>query len=151
MDSKFEKILEKIKQEGDYKKFTHKGLVCEIKRNGDIGNLCGYVVIPKHSIFYGVPDHELPVSPHGGVTFSKLTKDGEGYIIGFDCGHSGDFIPSFIKHNFGFNGDVYRDMEYVEDQVRKMAEDIFNADSEIGMKIRDGKINDIVDLPKSDG
>lgn len=146
---KLEKILEKIKQEGDYKKFTHKGLLCEIVRNGDMGNLCGYVYIPKYSKLCNFEEHELPVRPHGGVTFTSMTDDG--FKVGFDCAHSGDLVPRMVmlERKIGMSPlggqDIYRDMKYVEKEVRQMADDIFDADSTIGIQIREDKIDDIVD------
>jgi hypothetical protein len=142
-----DKILEKVKQEGDYKKFIHRGLFCEIRRNGDLGNLCGYVTIPMYSkllegslLEEGAIDNI--VSPHGGVTFNNVSKNGD-YIIGFDCGHSGDLIPGMAKFSSFTNG-VYRDMEYVENEVRQMANDIADADKTIEIQFREDKIDDII-------
>lgn len=58
------------------------------------GHLCGYVRIP--------PDHpyfmhkEIDLNCHGGITFNEvlLNQVLQEHWIGFDCGHSGDRIPS---------------------------------------------------------
>lgn len=64
-----------------------------------MGFRCGYVRVPEDHPAYGKPYDEIPISVHGGLTFSDLIEDPEeraqkfpkaGYWIGFDCGHCFD-------------------------------------------------------------
>ncbi|WP_227430456.1 hypothetical protein [Psychrobacter sp. I-STPA6b] len=58
----------------------------------------GYVAIPESSSWHGVEYEQIPVSVHGGLTWSSLAKDlceidgvdDDDWIIGFDTQHSGD-------------------------------------------------------------
>ena len=53
------------------------------------GHLCGYVQIPKDHIYFG--DNDICVDCHFGLTFNYANEE---HWIGFDCGHSGDIIPT---------------------------------------------------------
>jgi hypothetical protein len=142
-------ILDKIKQEGNFKKFNYKGLDCEIFRN-ELGILCGYLTIPKFSKLYQMNMNELPVNPHGGITYHS--QDNSGLKIGFDCGHAGDLIPyigNFEKnmyriYAYGNKINTYRNMEYVEQELYTMVNDILNADKSIKEHIRDNTIEAIL-------
>lgn len=115
------------------------GLACLIVR-GPSGALCGYVGVPE-----GHPWHEKPygevgdVDVHGGLTFDGFCQEG-GHIchktdahdrvwwLGFDCAHSFDACPrrDFSEsRGFSFAGDgVYRDISYVADEVKKLAQQV---------------------------
>ena len=94
--------------------------------------LRGYVGVPKGHKFYGKNYEEVPAelhNVHGGLTFANF-KDELGYgedwwFFGFDCAHLGDLVIYSIK-KFTLEslerGDVYRDMEYVEKEVKKLAD-----------------------------
>lgn len=60
------------------------------------GHLCGYVVIPKNHPFYALDFTEIKIEIdcHGGITFSECNDT---HLIGFDCAHSGDYVPSTEK------------------------------------------------------
>lgn len=53
------------------------------------GHLCGYVKIPQSHPYFGKKDIYLDC--HGGLTFNEAHEE---HWAGFDCGHSGDYIPS---------------------------------------------------------
>ncbi len=63
------------------------------------------------------PDNLLTV--HGGVTWSGERVDGD-WWIGFDCGHWGDLKPA----DDIFGDGVYRTFEYVEGEVKSLAEQL---------------------------
>ena len=97
--------------------FFCEGYRCELKRHAELGFLNGYIYLPtSHPDFgkcYGEVENE--VSVHGGLTFS------DGGKFGFDCGHAGDLIPA-LEHAPNPTIDTYRNMEYVELQLRRLAE-----------------------------
>jgi hypothetical protein len=95
--------------EADFCEFIHKGYHCMILRNAawdghkkdilSLGNLCGYITIPKDHPWYGVDffkEGRPDVDVHGGITFNEGDDEGH-FWIGFDCGHSGDVVPSNIE------------------------------------------------------
>lgn len=101
--------------------FFAEGFRCEIKRHPSLGHLNGYIYLPKEHPDFGKCYGEVDeyVSVHGGLTFS------EGGCFGFDCGHAGDLTPAFASNKELqdlINGDVYRNMAYVENQLRRLAE-----------------------------
>ena len=97
-------------------------LECYILRHGSMKHLCGYVFVPPNLI-EKVSQHQDEFRVHGGVTFC-----GEGlldglFLIGFDCGHVGDLIPSMER--FGhITGDIYRDINYVKEECTFLAKQI---------------------------
>lgn len=112
-------------EEPDEVSFTHKGFDCLIKRpfygesplteeviqtSGFGGHLCGYVFLPEDHSFYHnsknpildsdgeyLCDNYPNLDVHGGCTFVG-EMDGK-IAVGFDCGHSGDLIPSIQMVN----------------------------------------------------
>ena len=125
------KNIEQImKEEGDFFEWTYtakNGLEvdCFIERNRLLA-LCGYVVITSDNKLFGL-DYEniysqIDVSVHGGLNYSD---EGEGgWIIGFDCAHSGDLCPSFLQYGRISNGDIYRTKEFVISECVSLAESI---------------------------
>jgi hypothetical protein len=100
--------------EGDNKKFVYRGIPCEINR-GPMGALCGYITIPNE-----YPDPE-GIPCHGGVTFCEEGDDET--IVGFDCSHYMDLVPKMVEmmpHHM--NDGKYRDMAYVEIEIKDMVE-----------------------------
>lgn len=126
-------------------------LPCLIVRN-QAGALCGYVGVPEGHPFYGKDYSDLPVECHGGLTFSDFCGEHEDGIchkpspgepekvwwLGFDCGHGGDIIPSFIKLHeemkkkdgfelktfTGARGETYKDIAYVQNECRELAKQL---------------------------
>ena len=117
-----------MKLEGDKKEFKYRGFRCLIKRHKRLGHLCGYIELPKHHNLYGrdygeieeTYDYELPA--HGGLTFSGKLIDEDGYLIGFDCAHAGDYIPLDPLSSQLNLGETYRTMRYVEDILKEMVD-----------------------------
>lgn len=101
-----------------------------IRRVQTTGALCGYVAIRQlnHCKDAGLADlfaSRFPV--HGGVTYFERALDCcfyplpdrqfmHGFVIGFDCAHAGDKLPSIHLGALG-KGSVYRDFEYVANEV----------------------------------
>lgn len=57
----------------------------------DHGHRCGYVQIPEGHPWYGKHYNDLNIAVHGGITFSGSRVNENGWWLGFDCAHSGDF------------------------------------------------------------
>lgn len=89
-------------EEPDQAQFEYKGYKCLIKRiaireetEAEVmtgGYLCGYVAIPFEHPWALDEDLVDKSNVHGGITFSEGTN--EEWMVGFDCAHSGDLIPS---------------------------------------------------------
>ncbi|MBC1420191.1 hypothetical protein [Listeria fleischmannii] len=107
-------LQELIKMEGNEKKFQYKGYNCEIKRIEGSGHLCGYVELPFQKL-----SDELQEIPHGGVTYRKVTEQGN-VVIGFDCAHEFDRLPFVESHDDCYY--TYCDMGFVEGELKKMVD-----------------------------
>ncbi len=116
------------------------------------GHLCGYVVIPKDHPYYekNVFDEELNIECHCGLNFSKFNDNSE-WMIGFDCAHSVDYVPS-IEHfkktkdkmidfnkifpipegfeNFAMFNPVYRNMDYCIEQCKSIVGQLIEVKNE---------------------
>lgn len=125
------------------------GLPCLAVRGPLTGSWCGYVGVPEGHRLYGLDFSRLDVDVHGGLTFAGgcVTEDREHGIchvpdegepdhvwwLGFDCAHAFDVSPGLQAHLSrlravpgGMLGDVYRDLAYVREQCRGLAEQIRN-------------------------
>ncbi len=121
------------------------GYPCLIVR-GHSGALCGYVgVTDGHPLFQ--KDYDQPsISVHGGLTFGGFCQSGETeskgichkpgpgepdhvWWFGFDCAHSGDETPYirslFLNKYFPYEHTTYKDLKYVENEVRNLAAQLF--------------------------
>lgn len=117
METDYESL---IKEEGDYYTWEYHGLKCEIIRNGDFGNWCGYVTIPK-IISTNIPEY-LDMRVHGGLTADRKDSDGN-RIIGFDAAHAGDLIPGFNMYGI-HRGGIYRDKNFMIRETTSLARQI---------------------------
>tara|TARA_R110000868_G_scaffold307378_3_gene568870 strand:+ start:6337 stop:6735 length:399 start_codon:yes stop_codon:yes gene_type:complete len=84
-------------------------------------HLCGYVDIPRGNALFGRYYDDEPlceISVHGGLTYADGT--GDVWTLGFDCAHSGDAD----KPEGDEWGNVYRDADYVERELRSLADQI---------------------------
>lgn len=123
------------------------GLACLINR-GPTGAWCGYVGVPEGHKFHrvGYMDLGVDLDVHGGLTFSDScspdaeedkhichkVEPGESdnvWWLGFDCGHSWDVIPAYLKPGSDLRGFVeptstYRTQEYVTREVERLAQQI---------------------------
>lgn len=131
--------------------FKEYGFDCMVKRQGNLGFLCGYVGVTKeHPLFnvhYSNDEYiEVHSHAHGGITFSELCVDNichpgknKVFWIGFDCGHFGDYIPKITPKMYGnvpYNDhlkkimcipqeeilkEYYKDIEYVKEACKDLA------------------------------
>jgi hypothetical protein len=118
-------LLKKIKEEGDFYSWNYKGFDCYIQRNS-FKCWCGYVKISKElpiDFDFGSGDY-FPVDCHGGITFQSVEDDC--YIIGFDCAHSGDLVPTIINYQVksSFHGETYKDKNFVISETNNIVEQI---------------------------
>jgi hypothetical protein len=126
-------------EEPDYIEFQHVGLRCIVLRNAQRescekfhmfgGNLNGYVGIDEGHPFYEKDYKDADLDAHGGLTFSGKDPGGFWYF-GFDCAHSGDFVPSNEKLRQEYMIDKiypiseYRNIDYVTRECKKLAEQL---------------------------
>jgi hypothetical protein len=146
----FEKIWE---QEPDKLDFVDEvtGYKCLVLRQQRHKNLCGYVFLPKDHIFYGKVSEEVwdndelrHIKVHGGVNFAGYFDFTESdYVIGFDCAHAFDIVPSIyelipdiyskfiiedgLEVDFSKNS-TYKTVEYVTDECKKLAKQLKKTD-----------------------
>lgn len=126
------------------------GLDCLIVRN-HMGALCGYVGLPSEHDLYGKhyrAVHELhnDIDVHGDLTFSDGCQPNKSestgichsgnvahnnvWWLGFDTAHAYDFCPSmtesraFASVRDAFSDMKYRDFEYVQLEVKKLAKQL---------------------------
>lgn len=126
------------------------GYPCLLHR-GALGSWCGYVGVspghPAYEIDYGKLE-DKDISAHGGLTYTNhcmetgredfgvchVPEPGQPdnvWWIGFDCAHGGDYVPSMAiwrkENNMDDSWrlkDVYRDMNYVQNEVHNLAEQL---------------------------
>ena len=110
------------------------GYRCFIQRHPELKHLCGYVELPKEHELYGSFSEEnfYNIEVHGGVTYTGRREFEQpnyiaDYVLGFDCGHAGDYSPYFF-HLLGMNrviGDeTYKDIEYVINECKNLAKQL---------------------------
>jgi hypothetical protein len=139
-----ESLYDKIKEEGDYYEWEYTAenssvMKCYLQRHGSMKHLCGYVVLTEDNKFWYKDYDEVPVQVHGGLTYAS-SDENDNWILGFDCAHSGDLVPSLQRIHLNIN-DVYRDKEYVISECQSLAEQL----SEWSIsKIRDIKLGKLV-------
>ncbi len=115
-------LKDAIKEEGNFKSQTYKGIKYEIVRHEHLGHLCGYLhYMPKNEKERDIIENNF----HGGITYEN---DG---VIGFDCAHASDLslLKIELDKKFGFNmpkflNPEYRTMQYVEDILKKTIDNI---------------------------
>lgn len=102
INTQHELYLEDLKKHPNDEDFEIDGFKCLIRRNPDMGHLCGYVLVPKNNPFYNLDIYDeemIKLSVHGRVTYSEradsLGCEKSLYAIGFDCAHAWDYIPKF--------------------------------------------------------
>jgi len=127
------------------------GLDCLIVRN-IAGALCGYVGVPPSHKEYGLNYNKSEADGyddfyvHGGLTFSDFCDPSENeetsichtgdvanpkvWWFGFDCIHLRDLAPnniySFSNDAYIYQSGIYRNFDYVKDQVTKLAYSLAN-------------------------
>ena len=77
---------------------------------------------------------DMALNVHGGITFSSSELAGidknlfkELWWFGFDTSHAGDVRPfqTDIDRKYYFNDEEYRDFEYVKNQTKQLAEQLY--------------------------
>lgn len=93
------------------------------------GHFCGYVFLDSNHSLFGENFQNITIDCHGGISFSEYVQEQGAHLIGFDCAHSGDYVPSLEKFreengietifpliaefkNLSLFYPVYRDIEY---------------------------------------
>lgn len=129
-------ITEIIKKEGNSHKWVYRtknglDVTCYWKRNDVLGVLYGYISISPTSKLYN-EDKLYNLSVHGGITYKGINKDDvfekNYFVIGFDCGHSGDLVPYMDNSYKSPSSDEYRDRDYVESECENLAEQVSKFD-----------------------
>ena len=109
-------------------------------RRNSMGVWCGYIGLPAGHPWAGLND-PARACVHGGVTYAQedllsTPADASDWYLGFDCGHFGDFMPSFVAVEPGVDPlatatrlhatynchIVYRTLEYAQAELRSLAE-----------------------------
>lgn len=105
-------------------KFQHEGLHCRVLFVND-SHHCGYVAVPSGHPVFGkdYSDLECDIEVHGGLTYAS--KEGDFWVLGFDCAHSGDATKSWPE------GGTFRTVEYVEAECRSLAEQLVQRKSPV--------------------
>jgi hypothetical protein len=99
--------------------FTYKSYSCSVRRNDNL-SWNGYVLIKNpHSIADLNECQNINFDVHGGVTYF------ENNILGFDCGHAGDYTLSKVGANYGPET-TYKDYNFVISEVKKLVDDLIN-------------------------
>ena len=109
--------------EPNYLRGKYKEYNWVIKRT-HIGILCGYVLLPKGHKYYGEIEYNIPIEVHGGLTFAG--EKGKYYWIGFDCAHSGDYIPSFQSPLIQLiqSNTTYKNINFVKKEIKNMIDQL---------------------------
>lgn len=125
--------------------FEHAGLRCLVSRNSRMGNWCGYVGVPPKHPYFGKDYNDVDPDVHGGLTYANecagnichVSENENLYWFGFDCAHCYDLVPgmraTLRKAMFpetrdeAEKNDVYRDVEYVTAETKKLAEQLAKA------------------------
>ena len=107
----------KIIPEGGSKAYVIDGFNACIRRHGYVGHLCGYVEVPD-----GLSVDINKIECHGGITFNDSWSEfpTDGYYIGFDCMHFGDWEPISAREGLSRSDDTYKDSEFVLNEIKNI-------------------------------
>ena len=132
---------EKWKKESDDYSFYHLNYKCAAHRQRTLKHWLGFVVVPLGHLWFGVDKAELLLPIHGGIAiadycpFSPDPKQDE-WWIGFECNQPFDIVPKEwedekdISPDF-FKNHVYRDLEFVIEELKKLAKFAKQAESRV--------------------
>lgn len=150
-------------EEPDEIKFEHLGIECIVLRIAIRelhsqefhmfgGYFNGYIRIPTDHPYYQKRYEDMDIDCHWGLTFGECS---DGHWVGFDCAHSGDYIPSIeklkkthpsmmkwrkeeemLKKEFNLNNSPifqknYRNINYCIEQCKSMAEQLKSTAKEV--------------------
>jgi hypothetical protein len=98
-------------------KSTYKGYKYLITSLGT--HPCAYVKMPRKHKCYKGSYYDLPISVHGGVTYSSTHPEFRERVVGWDYAHSGDFVanmPVFGGHKWTV-AEILEDVKSVINQL----------------------------------
>lgn len=107
----------KIIPEGGSKAYVIDGFNACIGRDGYVGHLCGYVEVPD-----GLDIDINEIYCHGGITFNDRWSEfpTDGYYIGFDCLHFGDWDKITANARLSFINQTYKDSKFVLNEIKNI-------------------------------
>lgn len=110
------------------------GYDCFIARNSEIGNLCGYVGIPKSHAYFGKDADAvgMPIVIHGGVSYADSSADDEVreipvspseevWWVGFGCNELRDAVPRYSSISPPTIMPTYKNINFVIRQIWALA------------------------------
>jgi hypothetical protein len=109
--------------EPDFDQFKCHEMTCALIRS-PLGSWCGYVGVDAHHPLFGctTAEADMALHVHGGVTFTGIGRNHR-WLIGFDCAHAYDLIPSLpASCQWG----EYKSQWYAEGQARYLAQQLDN-------------------------
>lgn len=119
------------------KMFVHfNGYHCFMQRQNH-GAWAAYVVVPPWTKLHGMDDTDTLTDffdVHRGITWAGQRRHArDEWTIGFDCAHGSDYAPNldFYRRNVLKQDKPYRDMAFVEREVRALALQIGAYNAEI--------------------
>lgn len=115
-----EQILKYIEKEGDEKRFSYKGVDCEIIRIQSMKHLCGYLYLQNTTISM---EEVINENFYCGITYQSDQK------IGFDCAHISDITPGSYGMYEDFNYELfynatYKTMDFVRDYLENTIDEL---------------------------
>ena len=123
--------------EPDFLEFVDEstGYRCFIQRHLGLKHLCGYVELPKKHKLYGkdnMDNEEIfnEIDVHGGITYARdkrfISDEDVPYVVGFDCGHAGDYSPYFWSTGISkaLPYETYKDIDYVTNECKNLAKQL---------------------------
>lgn len=100
-------------------------------RHGTTGTWVGYVGVGKQHPLYGVGYMRVALEGggvHGGLTYSGEayweTQQSDLWWFGFDCAHSGDYLPAIRFAEFNDNDSDYRTLAFVQQECLRLAQQL---------------------------
>lgn len=96
---------------------------CIALQHPELETWCGYVIIPQTHPMVGKHYDDkgfARIKVHGGLTFAggsvPLTEErAQGWVVGFDCAHLGDYIPQ-VGELLGY-GNNRNEHEWTEEET----------------------------------
>jgi len=139
-----EELRNIIKKEGRSEDWNYKGIKCKLRRTID-DCWAGYVFFPKE-LLLDVGSNQLEsLKFHGGITCNQQSDSGN-VMIGFDCAHSSDLIPSlFLNFNIPDNGiSTYKTKNFAISQCNSLVDQFFKI-SQVALISRDNVLKIILE------
>lgn len=111
------------------KTWKHRNLTCVV-RHGIFSCPCGYVKLPEdhplHGVNYTEYDDCTDIDVHGGVMFSGIMTDMNGWFVGFDMAHLNDFDSHDLNKCIRTTEECERETNRLADQLADMYLDYYS-------------------------